>query len=818
MKLQPLVMLVALFASGCCEVSNRLSTEQKIEGLYPSLTGSFSGEPVAESPDPLVAYRWADPKASDHLESYVLAPASISVDDPSVVQWDAKDSLPIRVTGPCNLMFDFGQVNAGWLEFDAENLDGEVEMSISEYTEPAILNIGAQNPRKTAHPVRYGNTYRLELNKELYEGARFGWIHVKSLTQPVTISDVRMVCQIKPTNYNGSFACSDPTLTRIWYTGAYTVKLNLLKEYFGAILMERSDRHSWTGDAHPSQAASMVAFGNFDFVKQNLFYNSTQFNGIASYSLYWVLSLIDYYNYTGDVATLDTLTDNACNKLEIAYKHFGKNPDLQFFGWDERLGPGFENPNCTESQHAYQMLSIRVWNLFSGAMQARGRMDLAAKYRTYAQQKSQELMQQPDWFASFGLFAAADAVNTGLVPETECDAVWNTAFADRQQRLSYSPFNQYFVIQAMASMGRYAEALTTIDDCWGGQLRYGATTFFEVYRPSWNEALSKNGAPVNNQCGYTSFTHPWSAGATKWLTEEILGVKPVTPGFVSFNVTPHLSAKVTSVKGSVPTQHGTIRTAFDIQTGEGSLSIPEGTTAMWGIPKSGRAIAGIKINGEERAADRQDEQFVYLEGLASGDYDLHVAYTGSLAPVVEEPFTYTYTQPAVQDSTTQGNWKGTYGNRGYILFNYDGLGKDRVSLPEFTQNVTYNKRGDMECTVDAADCRALVSDREGDTQRNIGAVVTRDPAPCDQTLTVDICNKEAGAYRVALYFVDWDRNGRRSAIEVFDLNDKKLLMPVQVVQAYGEGKYVILNLDRSVRLRIDQIRGTNASFSALFFD
>lgn len=31
----------------------------------------------------------------------------------------------------------------------------------------------------------------------------------------------------------------------------------------------------------------MVAFGNYDFVKQNIFYTSTQFNGIAGYSLYW---------------------------------------------------------------------------------------------------------------------------------------------------------------------------------------------------------------------------------------------------------------------------------------------------------------------------------------------------------------------------------------------------------------------------------------------------------------------------------------------------------------------------------------------------
>lgn len=106
----------------------------------------------------------------------------------------------------------------------------------------------------------------------------------------------------------------------------------------------------------------MVAFGNYDFVKQNLYYTSTQFNGIAGYSLYWVLSLIDYYNYTGDRQTLDSLTDNACKKLDVAYAHYGTNPDLQFHGWDERLGAGFENPNCDESQNTYKMLSIRAWN------------------------------------------------------------------------------------------------------------------------------------------------------------------------------------------------------------------------------------------------------------------------------------------------------------------------------------------------------------------------------------------------------------------------------------------------------------------------
>jgi hypothetical protein len=45
---------------------------------------------------------------------------------------------------------------------------------------------------------------------------------------------------VKPVNYRGSFSASDPELTRIWYTGAYTVKLCLQKDYFGAILWKEA--------------------------------------------------------------------------------------------------------------------------------------------------------------------------------------------------------------------------------------------------------------------------------------------------------------------------------------------------------------------------------------------------------------------------------------------------------------------------------------------------------------------------------------------------------------------------------------------------
>jgi alpha-L-rhamnosidase len=248
--------------------------------------------------------------------------------------------------------------NAAWIEFDSPDLADSVDMSISEYDQPPAYP--SIYPPKIGAPKKYGNTYRLELNTDLYEGVRYGWIHVRTFSRPWHITAVRLVCQTQPANYNGTFSCSDTMLTRIWYTGAYTVKLNLLKDYLGAILMNRGDRFSWTGDAYAAQAASMVAFGNYDFVKKNIDFTASQSNGIRSYALYWVLSLIDYFEYTGDSATLKNYVSNACAKLDDAYTVYGTNPNLEYYGWDERLGAGFEHPNLPEPQNAYKMLSIRA--------------------------------------------------------------------------------------------------------------------------------------------------------------------------------------------------------------------------------------------------------------------------------------------------------------------------------------------------------------------------------------------------------------------------------------------------------------------------
>ncbi len=194
---------VGVYAQGVIDVS-------PVPQPYPYIGGEgFSGPHIPESPDPLVAYRWPDVRASDGLEIYTLKPKTVSPMEKGCfenLESLIGENAYVTVCGAGSFRFDFGVESAAWIEFDSPDCPGEVEMSISEYNQPGI--------HKTGVPVKYGNTYRLELNDELYDGVRFGWITVKGFSEKWHITNVRAVCQIKPSNYNGSFSCSDSLLTK----------------------------------------------------------------------------------------------------------------------------------------------------------------------------------------------------------------------------------------------------------------------------------------------------------------------------------------------------------------------------------------------------------------------------------------------------------------------------------------------------------------------------------------------------------------------------------------------------------------------------
>ncbi len=95
-------------------------------------------------------------------------------------------------------------------------------------------------------------------------------------------------------------------------------------------------------------------------------------------------------------------------------------------------------------------------------------------------------------------------------------------FMDATQICSLSSFNMYWVLQALGNMGKFDYASAALDMCWGGQVKLGATTYWEVYNIDWDSIVEVNGPVLNYQNGPTSLCHPWASGCTSWLSRNFL--------------------------------------------------------------------------------------------------------------------------------------------------------------------------------------------------------------------------------------------------------------------------------------------------------
>jgi alpha-L-rhamnosidase len=541
---------------------------------YPYLNGGAMTNPaVPESPDPLVQYAWGEDVNATLLQVYYLAPQSVELflgsDAASFPGYRslATPTPNVTVAGPGSLILDFGVESAAWLEIDSPDMPaselGVVSLAVSEYSEVGMYNNGIVLQAK---PVPYVSanasgvtTYRLELSAqptEFYEGARFGFLFVNSTpAQPWHVTGVRLVCQIRPTNYEGSFAVAgDEMLARVWYTAAYTVKVAQQADFMGTILVSRGDRYSWTGDAHVAQAAAMAAFGVYPFVLHNINITAEQSNGIESYSLYWVLSVLDYYHATGDGGVIISFLPVLQAKLEHAWAIWTTPTALGFLGWDDRLGSGFEDPNCLEGAWDYRMIALRAWTQVSEALATLNETTLAAHYAGYAATaiNATRALAPAPWYSSLGLFSSSDAINAGFTTAAEQAAIAALHYDDIVPICALAPFNEYFVLQALAAIGQLDKALAVVARCWGGMLFLGATSMWETYQPDYNDFLAPNAAIPGFEDGWTSMCHPWSAGPTPWLTKWVTGVRPTTPGFATFVVAPHFSVNATRVTGAMP--------------------------------------------------------------------------------------------------------------------------------------------------------------------------------------------------------------------------------------------------------------------------
>jgi hypothetical protein len=114
---------------------------------------------------------------------------------------------------------------------------------------------------------------------------------------------------------------------------------------------------------------------------------------------------------------------------------------------------------------------------------------------------------------------------------------------------------------------------------------------------------------------------------------------------------------------------------------------------------------------------------------------------------------------------------------------------------------------------ETADKRALAPDKHNGANRKAAGY-----SNSGETMSVTIGIDGERDYQVALYFVDWNKTGCCQAVEMMDAETLNLIAPVKIVDDFSGGAYLVFKYNKSVKFRLNKIRGDIASLSGIFFD
>ena len=396
-------------------------------------------------------------------------------------------------------------------------------------------------------------------------GFRFVRIDVVDEDVTAIIQHVRAVFLYRDLEYKGSFDSSDARLNAIWEVGAYTVHLNMQEQLWDGI---KRDRIAWVGDMHPEMAVINSVFGHVDVLPDTL--DAVRdvtplpefMNNMGSWSLWWVVIQRDWYRCHGDIEYLRSQKDYLVGLLDVFASHIDDQNR-------QHLPGGFVDwPTRAHEDAVEAGVQAHMIQVFEAGAELCGILG-----ETEAREKNLRVagrLRQYDFDRINRKSSVAFMVLAGVRDPQRA----NREVLGVRPLHDVSTFNGYYVLQARAKAGDYAGCINLIRDYWGKMIDLGATTFWENFDITWAEnagridELVPSGrndihADYGDWCYVGlrhSLCHGWGAGPTAWLSEHVLGFRPLTPGCNKLLVDPHLG-DLERASGSFPTPRGIVRVA-----------------------------------------------------------------------------------------------------------------------------------------------------------------------------------------------------------------------------------------------------------------
>ena len=509
-------------------------------------------------------------------------------DNPEIFKFAYKRITPVVSEKVCGgMLYDFGKESFGKILFECVSPKcaafsaycGESREEALD-TEYSIVNLAVEceGGRYASESVAFRFVYVPDFGGEYSIAADFEYLPVEN---------------------RGSFSSQDELVNKIYDIAVYTLGLNSREAYFDGI---KRDRWVWGGDAYQSFLANYYLAFDMDTVRRTMRILhganpvTMHVNTIPDYSFYWIISLWEYYCYTGDkqfiasaYSDMRTLFDFAESRLsgEGLYKRC--RGDWVFVDWADCFDKD-AGPICAE-----QMLLCRAYECAASCAELLGDGEKAEYYAERAK-NVREKINSLYWDAEKCAFI--DDYTTGnrnVTRHANIFAIlYNLTSAERKEQIIekvikndnvpaiVTPYFKFFELAAMCEIGDFRYVTDMLRSYWGGMIAEGATTFWEKYEPDMKGA--EHYAMYGRRYG-KSLCHAWGGTTPLYLLGKyFLGVRPTAANYESFEVRPCLDAiGFGAFSGKVPTARGDI-----------TVSVSGGEACVLSELDGGRLILGGK--------------------------------------------------------------------------------------------------------------------------------------------------------------------------------------------------------------------------------
>ena len=367
------------------------------------------------------------------------------------------------------------------------------------------------------------------------------------------------------------FACTDERVNRIWEVSEETFRLSSGIFFIDGI---KRDRWIWSGDAYQSYFINQYLFYDADICKRTILALRgndpipQHINTILDYSLYWLISIENYYNMTGDMEfvqmiypKMESMMQYCRNQLDENGFIYGRPGDWVFVDWADidKTGVISEEQfllarsyqamiavrkllgiDSSEFEQLFEVLKKNIWKFYWDEAQG-------AFIDSYSSGNKKVSRHS-------NIFAALFDYTT----EEETQSILHKVLLNDKVSAITTPYFKFYELEIMAKLGQYDIVLENIKSYWGGMLDRGASTFWEEYKPE--EPEEQQYGMYGDKYG-KSLCHAWGASPIYLIGRYFMGLRPTSVAYETFEIEPHLDS-FNEFCCELPVNEGTVRIEY----------------------------------------------------------------------------------------------------------------------------------------------------------------------------------------------------------------------------------------------------------------